>query len=146
MSTDDKKKAPAKKMPNKLGHDPLAWINEDDPKAEADAVELPVVTVAKSTPAPIATKASSSASKILNLPMYFGIGQSSEVCSDMQKILSSDCSAVQIAGGDVESCDTAAIQLILAFNKQAKTLGKDVEWLACSQKISDIGGLLGVKL
>jgi len=138
MSANDKKKLPAKNAVSKLGHDPLAWLDE----AEKNTVDTNIspqtgmeIKIQKNITPDIST---------LNLPVYFGIAQSSDVCSEMRQLMDSGCKTIEIAGGEVESFDAAAVQLMMAFHNQAVAAGVEIKWSGCSQKISEVKNLMGV--
>lgn len=134
---NDSKKKSAKKNVSKLGHDPLAWINEDEVQSE----KHPTPT----TPSVSPSATESGAKKaVLTLPVYFGIAHSADVCRQMREILASGCSVVSIAAADVESLDAAGLQCLLAFSRQAQSQGVTLEWSQRSPKILEVSQLAGV--
>jgi len=168
MNRIDKKKTATKKTASKLGHDPLAWIDESEAEPETTAMSGSVEddnqsistineinAAAKDTSVADSVQAVSDSMPVknteisnstLSLPAYFGIAQSSDVCGEMRKILSSGTKKVEIAGGEVETFDAAALQLLMAFNKQAATSGIDVNWSERSQKINEVSVLLNINI
>lgn len=165
MSGDGKKKSSPKKPASKLGHDPLAWIDEVDDKqaiSEQDPIvapgqytDYPVASLSEVTESPPVSKVDVDASvKIsagmessrLNLPAYFGIAQSSAICEEMRNLLSSGCKAIEISGNDVESFDASALQLMIAFRNQASANDVSLVWSGRSQKIQEISDLLNVDI
>ena len=89
-------------------------------------------------------------SKMLDLPVYFGIAQVAEVYQKMQPLVESSDDPVEIKADDVESVDTAALQLLLGFVKQLEEKGKSVKWMGCSDKFNssvivlNMGETLGI--
>jgi ABC-type transporter Mla MlaB component len=166
MTHDDKKKSGSRKTASKLGHDPLAWINEseDDTGFSSKATSGQSAVVNNDAPIPeqkgpasvvdtTTTDATGAVgntvkkdNQVLRLPVFFGIAQASDICSQMRNILSSGCSVVEIAANDVESIDAAGLQLMVAFSKQASDSGIVVKWTGSSQKIKAVASLLNVKI
>jgi len=52
---------------------------------------------------------------------------------------------IEIRAEDVESIDTAALQLLISFVNEAKSKGKSIKWESCSDKLEDSSGLLAIK-
>lgn len=168
-----KKASPKKKSSSKLGHDPLSWIDENDAEklkkqnqpvnqttegrsgsmpeekvAEGEEVSLeepvdqPEVSSEEVTPAVESEK--SEDENMLDLPVYFGIAQVADVYQQMKSIIESDSNAIDIKAGDIESIDTAALQLLSAFIKQAEENNKSVSWSSRSEKIDSAIAVLNM--
>lgn len=153
MTSDEKKKTTPKKSASKLGHDPLAWIDDVNAGMAPEAESMPAPesqgakrNVATSAPTRVMETAMPENTATLNLPVYFGIAQSAEICAEMQKIMASGGKEIKIAGGDVESFDTAAVQLMMALNKAADLNDIEISWSGCSQKMTEVRQLLNIKI
>ncbi|MDH5571676.1 MAG: STAS domain-containing protein [Gammaproteobacteria bacterium] len=83
---------------------------------------------------------------ILVLPAHFTIYEVADINLQMKAILDTDSRTVDIQGGNVESIDAAALQLLVSFNRQASERGKIIEWQSCSDKIKEVAANLIVKL
>jgi ABC-type transporter Mla MlaB component len=160
MSDAPKKKASKKKA--KLGHDPLAWISDDDvatlknevgseevkvEQVKFDDVELPVEDV---QPEEIVVDKEQeeevmSEQTIFELPPYFGIAQVAVTKESMQAFLQNSTEEIEIEAEDVESIDTAALQLLLSFIKEAKLKNKSIKWKSMSDKLEGSIELLAIK-
>jgi anti-anti-sigma regulatory factor len=146
MSDKDSKKASGKKASSKLGHDPLAWIEPDETSGDKEP-SIPVQAlqdIAVSSAAEAKSSDNDVVTAVLTLPAYFGISQAAAVHADMQKIFNEGRKQVEIAGDEVESMDTSAVQLLLAFVNEARSEGIQLSWLNYSKKIESVAGMLGI--
>ncbi len=150
----------AKGKKSKLGHDPLAWISEEDAAEiqqanshlqeelneheEIDSVDqtdtshevLDDKAVNKESNTHL-IDADSKESLMLDLPLYFGIAQVAEVYEQMKEMVESNAATVEIQAEDIESIDASAIQLLIVFVIALKAKGKKVVWKGVSKKLSD---------
>ena len=149
-----KKKASRKKK-DKLGHDPLAWISDEDAEQLKKEVKEDDVVVEKETEAIKPDEIESvveetqedamSEQTIFELPPYFGIAQVAETKESMQSFLQSSGDEIEIEAEDVDSIDTAALQLLTSFIKEAKSKGKNIKWRSTSNKLESSVELLAIK-
>lgn len=146
MSNNSRKKS------SKLGHDPLAWL-EDDSEAEQQDVQPAAVDDASATEvtataeAPETRDAGEAASAEppsgpLPLPASFNISQAAAVHSQLCKL--ADGEDISLDAGPVETIDTSAIQLLLAARQHAETKGVGFEILNPPDKMRNIASLLNV--
>ena len=82
----------------------------------------------------------------LILPSNFTIYEVMDVDIQMKAILDSGCSSIELLGGDVESIDAAALQLLVSFLQQTRETGKNFNWKSCSDKIKEVADNLSIKL
>jgi len=146
---------------SKLGHDPLSWISETDAAEiqqqnnhkeeqqeiveeieEVEAVEeirseIEIKETDFSESNDCAEQSDSKEIMMLDLPLYFGIAQVADVYIQMQEVLESDMTNIEIQAEDIESIDAAAIQLLVAFVNAAKSKGKKILWKGISDKLND---------
>lgn len=168
-----------RKKSSKMGHDPLAWISEEDAKKiqEKNNVSVEVggkkiasveenvnesvevsVSIDEGMTADIADtqetteeqagKISGSCEEVgnmIDLPIYFGIAQVSDVCTRMKEILENSDNTIEIKAEDIESVDAAAIQLLIAFSIKVKSQNKTIVWKGISSKLKDAMEILQVK-
>ena len=81
---------------------------------------------------------------MLDLPFHFGISQVGDVYHKMESLLNSDSELIEIQGEDIESIDSAAIQLLTIFIIKAKADGKSIKWLNTSEKLRLSVNTLGI--
>lgn len=163
MTTAPKKKAKVKKATKKkvsrkkkdiLGHDPLAWISDEDAdqlKNNIKEDKAVVGEIKETEPDAIDTVVDEiqeeeimSEQTIFELPSYFGIAQVATTYGAMQNFLKNSTEVIEIEAKDVESIDTAALQLLAVFINEAKTKDKTIKWNSCSDKLSNSIELLGM--
>jgi len=82
---------------------------------------------------------------MLDLTSHFGISRVADIYPQMQSLISSSSETLKISGGDIESVDTAALQLLLAFVAEAEKNGKKIEWESCSEKLRSSASLLNIE-
>lgn len=79
---------------------------------------------------------------VVALPADFRLADVATVKA--QLIEAFDASAVQLDGGAVERVDTAALQLLVAFRREATARGQLPAWLGVSSAMRDAAGVLGL--
>ncbi len=150
------KKKSSRKKKDKLGHDPLAWINDEDveklkseaeednvsDKKEIEAIESDGI---KPMLEEIQEDKIMGKQTVFELPPYFGIAQVAATKESMQSFLENSTDEIEIEAGDVESIDTAALQLLASFIKEAKSKDKCIKWRLISNKLEDSVKLLAMK-
>ena len=82
---------------------------------------------------------------VFELPPYFGIAQVAATKESMQSFLQSSGGEIEIQAEDVDSIDTAALQLLISFIKEAKSKGKNIKWGSTSGKLESSVELLAIK-
>lgn len=81
---------------------------------------------------------------IFEVPPYFGIAQVIETKESMASILNDSADQLLLEAEDVESIDTAALQLLVSFVKKAESESKVVSWKSCSDKLKTAAELLSL--
>lgn len=139
-NTQNKTKS-AKNKVSKLGHDPLSWINDPEIEIEntsnsdeASSLQDRLDTNQPNSDEVAAVSEMLEDNTMLDLPSYFGIAQVSTVYEEMQLILALKIDEIEINAADIESIDTAAIQLLIVFVDQATKSGKSIKWLVTTDK------------
>lgn len=125
---------------NRLGHDPLAWMTEEEkqpPLASENSVEkIPPVAEAA---VPLANSERKNEEWItISLPSLLTLSNLTALQEQLQSHLGE---RIQLSGAQVERVDTAAIQLLLAFKNLPDTA---VRWVAPSPKLCKAAHLLGL--
>lgn len=82
------------------------------------------------------------AARVIALPADFRLGSVADVKAELGQAL--DASAAQLDGAAVERVDTAALQLLVAFRREAAARGQSPTWLGVSQIMRDAAGVLGL--
>ena len=162
-STKKKSATVKKAKSSKLGHDPLSWIDEteaeslkaqNESKTESenlveDAVEEVVASedqeVGEENNAVVTEVENTEENEMFELPLYFGIAQVADVRGQMESLLNSEVDELEIKCEEIESIDTAAIQLLIAFVQDANKKGKSIKWVGQSEKLKSAIDLLNVK-
>jgi phospholipid transport system transporter-binding protein len=80
--------------------------------------------------------------RVVALPADFRLAELATVKSEL--IEAFDAPAVQLDGAAVERVDTAALQLLVAFRREASARGQLPAWLGVSAAIRDAAGVLGL--
>jgi phospholipid transport system transporter-binding protein len=80
--------------------------------------------------------------RVVALPADFRLAELAIVKSEL--IEAFDAPAVQLDGAAVERVDTAALQLLVAFRREASARGQLPAWLGVSAAIRDAAGVLGL--
>lgn len=83
-----------------------------------------------------------SEARVVALPADFRLAELATVKSAL--IEAFDAPAVQLDGAAVERVDTAALQLLVAFRREAAARGLPPAWLGVSAAIRDAAGVLGL--
>ncbi len=83
-----------------------------------------------------------SEARVVALPADFRLAELATVKSEL--IEAFDAPAVQLDGGAVERVDTAALQLLVAFRREAVARGQLPAWVGVSAAIRDAAGVLGL--
>lgn len=138
----------------RLGHDPLAWMTEEEQKKSAPAqpavptTNLPdsQITPEKTTVSEItdATKAVPATPELetewptISLPTVLTLANIITLQTQLSDYLGN---RVQLSGAQVETVDTAALQLLSVFKCCADTA---VRWVAPSPKLLKAAHLLGL--
>ena len=161
--------APRKKSNSKLGHDPLAWLDDEsaetekqpakkqaskvveeeqvvEPKEPSSDVAVDEVSEVVETEPVIETdKKTTGDSNMMELPMYFGIAQVAEVHEQLKQLMQQGSEQIEIKADDIENIDTAAIQLLLSLIKQAEADNKTVKITSSSEKLKQVLNLLDIE-
>lgn len=127
-----RKKNPAK--PSRLGHDPFSELSVDE---EANG------EIESRNSKPLTTD---NAPSILQLPSNFTISAVGEVHNKMTSIFDLDKTVIEIDGSQVESVDTAGIQLLHAFENNAMAKDKEIHWTQESEKIATTSKFLDINV
>ena len=163
----------SKSKVSKLGHDPLAWMDEDDLPAKEgspdQAMDTEIEASAEATGsagAPvdeieqgleteveeIQAEASQQDSELaqasagrIDLPAYFGIAQVAECKQQMDQVLKSGDSELLVNVDELESIDTAAVQLLVGFKAAAEEADKSIKYMGHSEKLTNIVDLLNLR-
>lgn len=80
--------------------------------------------------------------RVIALPADFRLGSVADVKAELMEAF--DAPAAQLDGADVERVDTAALQLLVAFRREATARGQSPAWLAVSDVMRDAAGVLGL--
>jgi phospholipid transport system transporter-binding protein len=80
--------------------------------------------------------------RVVALPADFRVADLAAVKSEL--IEAFDAPAVQLDGGSVERVDTAALQLLVAFRREATARGQLPAWLGVSAAMREAAGVLGL--
>ncbi len=136
------KSTPRKKTgkSSRLGHDPFADISVDTEKDRTVKTD----NIEPDTPPEETVSNDKQAS--LHLPSNFTIAAVEEVRGKMSSLIDMDKPSIDIESAEVESVDTAAIQLLYAFTEKAITSGRTIHWHSYSQKIEDAAKILGINM
>ncbi len=134
------KKTTAKKKNTRLGHDPF-----DDPVFEDGGNTFPPSQKIAPDNEQIETEADIAKSN-LHLPSHFSIATVEEIHAQMSSILNLEKMSVEIDPSEVESVDTAAIQMLYAFIEQIKVSGKSTHWKIHSEKIAQASSMLNINI
>lgn len=133
---------------NRLGHDPLAWMAEEEKQPPVETT--PVSEQVAEEVSPVAEKETAitlflTDSKRKNeewitvsLPPLLTLSNLTVLQEQLQAHLGE---RVQLSGAQVERVDTAAMQLLLAFKNLPNTA---VRWVAPSPKLCKAAHLLGL--
>ncbi len=79
----------------------------------------------------------------ITLPEKFDISAVNGLKSRMEKALEKDVSMIEIGAQNVEVLDSAAVQLLLSFQKQVHSEGREVRFIKASEKMVSGTELLG---
>ncbi len=137
------KKSTTKKKTNKtsrLGHDPFADIDINSEDNENDC--SPNIA---SDDQPAEMK-SNSEQAVLHLPSHFSIAAVEEVYGHMSSLLEMEKTPIEVETTEVESIDTAALQLLYAFIEQTRMSGKNIHWRSRSKKIDEASRMLNINI
>lgn len=80
--------------------------------------------------------------RVIALPADFRLGSVADV--KVVLIEAFDAPAAQLDGAGVERVDTAALQLLVAFRREATARGITPAWLGVSEVMRDAAGVLGL--
>ena len=80
--------------------------------------------------------------RVIALPADFRLGSVAEVKAEL--IDAFDAAAAQLDGAGVERVDTAALQLLVVFRREATARGQSPTWLGVSEVMRDAAGMLGL--
>jgi len=80
--------------------------------------------------------------RVIALPADFRLGSVADVKAEL--IEAFDAPAAQLDGAGVERVDTAALQLLVAFRREAAARGQSPAWLGVSEVMRDAAGVLGL--
>ncbi|MBE1159487.1 STAS domain-containing protein [Dyella acidiphila] len=78
----------------------------------------------------------------VGMPADFRIGEVTDLHRQLRDAL--DGSAIVLDGGAVERVDTAALQLLVAFQHEARKRERALSWTAASAPLQDAAGQLGL--
>jgi len=134
------KKTSKNKNASRLGHDPLDDLNIDDDENLSTEKQKP------SQNEHIPMKESAPKTETISLPSRFSIAEVDEIYTQMSSLLAQDTIDIELDGGNVESVDTSALQLLYAFNEKAAMSGKTIHWKSTSEKILESSRLLNINL
>ena len=150
MSDSRQTKTTRKNRGNKLGHDPLAFMDAVDEQdvateevADSNTVSRQGIAIESVADDPDVTDEIATAT--LNLPPYLGIAQVAEMYTNIQSLLNTMSKKIEINAGEVESVDTAGLQLLMALIKQSRTNGIQIVWETISPKLMKSAELLNIK-
>lgn len=80
--------------------------------------------------------------RVIALPADFRLGSVADVKAEL--IEAFDAATAQLDGAAVERVDTAALQLLVAFRREATARGQSPTWLGVSEVMRDAAGMLGL--
>lgn len=80
--------------------------------------------------------------RVIVLPADFRLGAVAGVKADLVEAL--EAAGAQLDGGAVERVDTAALQLLLAYRREAAARGLSPAWRGVSEVMRDAAGVLGL--
>jgi len=126
---------------NRLGHDPLAWMAEEEKQSSQKTTPVPEQALKEIQPvadSPANTKQKNEEWTTLSLPPVLTLSNLAALQQQLQGYLGE---RVQLSGAQVERVDTAALQLLLAFKNLTNTA---VRWVAPSPKLCKAAHLLGL--
>src|ERR1700749_240147 len=83
-----------------------------------------------------------SGARVIALPADFRLGSGAGVKAEL--IEGFDESTAQLVGAGVEGVDPAALQLLVAFRREATARGQSPTWLGVSDVMRDAAGVLGL--
>lgn len=119
-----------RKKPNLIGVDPLAWIDDAATK-----------TTQRSTAAEENAKPDNKLT--LSFDHRFSIREVATIYTQLQQLLDKDVD-VELDFEDVDVVDTAALQLLVAFTKEANKRGTSITWQQPSAALFRSAELLGL--
>lgn len=79
--------------------------------------------------------------RVIALPADFRLGSVAQVKAEL---IDAFDAAAQLDGAGVERVDTAALQLLVAFRREATARGQSPTWLGVSEVMRDAAGVLGL--
>ena len=139
------KKSTTKKKTSKtsrLGHDPLQNLNIESDEGEDKndhAMDIEAdEQIMKAEP--------DSEKGILHLPSHFSIAAVEEVYGQMSSLMKMKKTSIEVESTEVESIDTAALQLLYAFAEQSRMSGTDIHWHPRSKKIDEASSILNINI
>jgi anti-anti-sigma regulatory factor len=142
----------ARKGKKRIGFDPLAWMKSDSTPTPSDEPSdsvtegAPVAELEPSPEAPVANSPGATDAsvdqvrpqlhastaddrgQINSLGSALTIVNAEELRKRLEAILDSAVDGLSLDAGDLESVDTAGLQLLCVFAQQAKTRGIVVTW------------------
>lgn len=80
--------------------------------------------------------------RVIALPADFRLGSVADVKAEL--IDAFDAPGTQLDGAGVERVDTAALQLLVAFRREATARGQAPAWLGVSDVMREAAGVLGL--
>lgn len=80
--------------------------------------------------------------RVIALPADFRLGSVADVKAEL--IEAFDAPGTQLDGAGVERVDTAALQLLVAFRREATARGQPPAWLGVSDVMREAAGVLGL--
>ncbi len=122
------KKNSTRKKPMRLGHDPFDMPDEANSDKPNEKLQ------------------DENNDKILDLPPNFSISCVEEIYIAMNSILNEQAESIKIDAENVESVDTAAIQILHAFIEKANITGKQIHWKTRSEKIQKASEMLNINI
>ncbi len=120
----------AKKKSSLIGIDPLAWIHE-------------APTTATQQDADAGKNSQSTNTLTMNFSPRFNIREVAAVYTELQQLLDKAVN-VELDFEDVDVVDTAAIQLLVAFTREARKRGASISWQQPSAALYRSAELLGL--
>ncbi len=126
--------------PSRLGHDPLGSLNV---KSDEDENNLPPNIEQDEQPMEIEPDSNRAT---LHLPSHFSISAVEEVYTQMSSFLEMTNTSIDVETIEVESIDTAALQLLYAFAEQTRMSGKNIHWCSRSEKIDEASRILNINI
>ncbi len=138
----------AKKKPSLIGIDPLAWIDNAETKIDdtlAESTQQDCVAEAEPTQQDSAEEQPAPPGNITSLSFSprFSIREVAARTRELQQLLEQDAQ-VELDFEDVDIVDTAAIQLLVAFTKEAHKRGVAISWQQPSAALLRSAELLGL--